>query len=130
MTGIARLQLTVLDTPEPMALARFYSQLVGLPVAESETDHDWVELDGGGGPSLAFQLAPARRAPAWPEEGALQSHLDLEVDDLDAGEAAVLEAGATKHEHQPGEIVPGLPRPRGQPVLPRPERAVDRSGTS
>ena len=29
-------------------------------------------------------------------------HLDADVDDLDAGEAAVLELGATKHEHQPG----------------------------
>jgi predicted enzyme related to lactoylglutathione lyase len=115
MTGIARLQLTVLDTPEPMALARFYSRLVGLPVAESETDHDWVELDGGGGPSLAFQLAPAKKAPAWPQEGALQSHLDLEVDDLDAGEAAVLEAGATKHEHQPGESFRVFLDPEGNP---------------
>lgn len=115
MTGIARLQLTVLDTPEPMALARFYSRVVGFPVAESETDHDWVELDGGGGPSLAFQLAPARTAPAWPREGALQFHLDLEVDDLDAGEAAVLEAGATKHEHQPGESFRVFLDPEGNP---------------
>jgi len=64
---------------------------------------------------LAFQLAPAKRAPAWPEEGALQSHLDLEVDDLDAGEAAVLEAGATKHEHQPGESFRVFLDPEGNP---------------
>jgi catechol 2,3-dioxygenase-like lactoylglutathione lyase family enzyme len=115
MSGIARLQLTVLDTPEPMALARFYSALVGLPVAESETDHDWVELDGGGGPALAFQLAPQRRAPAWPEDGALQSHLDLEVDDLDAGEAAVLDAGATRAAHQPGETFRVFLDPDGNP---------------
>ena len=29
-------------------------------------------------------------------------HLDVIVDDLDAAERAVLELGATKHEHQPG----------------------------
>jgi predicted enzyme related to lactoylglutathione lyase len=115
MSGIARLQLTVLDTPEPMALARFYSALVGLPIAEAATDHDWVELDGGGGPALAFQLAPQRTAPAWPEGGALQSHLDLEVDDLDAGEAAVLEAGATKAAHQPGETFRVFLDPDGNP---------------
>ncbi|HWN29143.1 MAG TPA: VOC family protein [Actinomycetospora sp.] len=115
MSGIARLQLTVLDTPEPMVLARFYSALVGLPIAESETDHDWVELDGGGGPALAFQLAPRRTAPAWPEDGALQSHLDLEVDDLDAGEAAVLDAGATKTAHQPGETFRVFLDPDGNP---------------
>jgi catechol 2,3-dioxygenase-like lactoylglutathione lyase family enzyme len=115
MSGIARLQLTVLDTPEPLALARFYSALVGLPIDESETDHDWVELDGGGGPALAFQLAPQRTPPAWPEDGALQSHLDLEVDDLDAGEAAVLDAGATKTAHQPGETFRVFLDPDGNP---------------
>ena len=29
-------------------------------------------------------------------------HLDVIVDDLDAGEAAVLALGAVKHEYQPG----------------------------
>jgi len=111
MSGIARLQLTVLDTPEPMALARFYSALVGLPIAESETDHDRVEVDGGGGPALAFQLAPQRTAPAVARGRRAAEPLDLEVDDLDAGEAAVLDAGATRAAHQPGETsVPGRGR--------------------
>jgi catechol 2,3-dioxygenase-like lactoylglutathione lyase family enzyme len=111
--AIARLQLTAIDSPAPLALARFYSTLTGLPVGP--TDDDWVELDAGGGPTLAFQLAPARRAPDWPAEGALQAHLDLEVDDLDAGEAAVLEAGATKAEHQPGTTFRVFLDPDGNP---------------
>ncbi|MEJ2890013.1 VOC family protein [Actinomycetospora aeridis] len=114
MSGIARLQLTAIDTPDPYALARFYSALVGLPIAEDPED-DWVELDAGGAPTLAFQLAPARRAPAWPQEGALQFHLDLEVGDLDVGEAAVLEAGATKAETQPGETFRVYLDPDGNP---------------
>ncbi|MDD7941153.1 VOC family protein [Actinomycetospora lutea] len=115
MSGIARLQLTAIDSPDPRALAQFYATLVGLPIDESATDDDWIELDGGGGPTLAFQLAPARRAPAWPEEGALQFHLDVEVDDLDAGEAAVLAAGATKTAHQPGTTFRVFLDPDGNP---------------
>ena len=113
MTGIGRLALTVIDTPEPLTLARFWSSLVGLPVGSTEPD--WVELDGGGGPSLAFQLAPGREAPAWPAEGALQAHLDVEVDDLDAGEAAAVELGATRAEHQPGTTFRVLLDPHGNP---------------
>jgi catechol 2,3-dioxygenase-like lactoylglutathione lyase family enzyme len=113
MSGIARLQLTAVDTPAPLALARFYSTVTGLPVGS--TGEDWVELDAGGAPTLAFQLAPARRPPDWPAEGALQLHLDLEVDDLDAGEAAVLEAGATKAEHQPGTTFRVFLDPDGNP---------------
>ena len=114
MPGIARLQVTAIDTPDPHALARFYATLLGLPVAEP-TDDDWVELDAGGSPTLAFQLAPARRAPAWPQEGELALHLDLEVDDLDDGEAAVLAAGATKAETQPGTTFRVYLDPDGNP---------------
>jgi catechol 2,3-dioxygenase-like lactoylglutathione lyase family enzyme len=113
MPGIARLQLTAFDTPDPRALARFWSTITGLPVGS--TEDDWVELDAGGGATLAFQLAPGKRAPAWPEEGALHAHLDLEVDDLDAGEAAVIEAGARKTEHQPGETFRVFLDPDGNP---------------
>ena len=113
MTGIARLHLTAIDTPDPAALARFYAGLLGVSVRSTESD--WVELDGGGGPTLAFQLAPGRRAPAWPDDGALQAHVDLEVDDLDAGEAAVLAAGATKPAHQPGERFRVFLDPDGNP---------------
>lgn len=115
MPGIARLQLTAIDTPHPRALAEFYSAVVGLPIDESATDHDWMELDGGGAPTLAFQLAPARRAPAWPQEGALHFHLDLEIDDLDTGEAAVLALGATKTDHQPGRTFRVFLDPDGNP---------------
>jgi catechol 2,3-dioxygenase-like lactoylglutathione lyase family enzyme len=113
MSGIARLQLTAFDSPEPLALARFYSTLTGLPI--SSTGEDWVELDGGGGPTLAFQRAPGKQPPAWPEDGALQAHLDLEVDDLDAGEAAVLAAGARRTEHQPGTTFRVFLDPDGNP---------------
>jgi len=42
-------------------------------------------------------------------------HLDVIVDDLDAAEAAVLDLGATKHEHQPGTSFQVFPGPAGHP---------------
>ena len=54
------------------------------------------------GAGIAFQRIPDYVAPTWP--GGVhpqQMHLDFEVEDLDAGEAAVLALGAVKHDVQP-----------------------------
>ena len=52
---------------------------------------------------LAFQRVDDYRAPQWPgQEVPQQMHIDVDVDDLDEAEAAVLALGATKHDHQPG----------------------------
>jgi len=48
-------------------------------------------------------------------EGAQQMHLDVIVDDLDAAEAAVLELGATRHEHQPRTSFRVFLDPAGHP---------------
>lgn len=61
-----------------------------------------MQLDAGGGARLAFQLAPDHRPPQWPDPAHPQQlHLDLEVDDLDVGERAVLALGAVKTGVQP-----------------------------
>jgi predicted enzyme related to lactoylglutathione lyase len=100
MSGIARLTLFALDTREPQQLADFYSQLTGWPI--ERVDWDWIRLRSDSGATLAFQLAPDHEPPVWPSaERPQQAHLDLEVDDLDAGEAAVLAIGARKTEVQP-----------------------------
>ena len=97
-----RLQLTVIDSPDPPRSAAFYSALLELPV--SETEDAWVQLAGeaDGVPTLAFQLAPGLEPPGWPDGEPQRVHLDLEVDDLDEGERRVLDAGARKAERQPG----------------------------
>ncbi len=46
---------------------------------------------------------------------AQQVHLDVMVDDLDAAEHAVLDLGAIKHEHQPGETFRVFLDPAGHP---------------
>jgi predicted enzyme related to lactoylglutathione lyase len=103
MPPIARLDLTALDCPDPVALAGFYSALTGWAVAPVEEDEpEWVELVSDGGPTLAFQRVPDHRPPAWPGvDPPQQLHLDFDVPDLDAGEEAVVALGARKTEAQP-----------------------------
>jgi catechol 2,3-dioxygenase-like lactoylglutathione lyase family enzyme len=109
---------TTLDAPDPPALARFYQRLLGWE--PTEEDPAWVQLrpPGGGRPSLSFQLEPLYRPPTWPtREGAQQmmSHLDIEVDDLDAAVAFAVAGGATVAEFQPQQDVRVLFDPAGHP---------------
>ncbi len=117
---VARLDSFALDCPDPDALAAFYSAVLGLEVERS--DGEWVQLVAGGGTPLAFQRVDDFRPPQWPgSEHPQQAHLDLEVDDLDAGEAAVVALGARRHEVQPGESFRVFLDPAGHPfclVLP------------
>ncbi len=110
---------TVLDTPDPRGLARFYQRLLGWPLRD-DTDQ-WATLrpaDGGAG--LSFQLERDHVPPVWPAEpGAqqMQQHLDLLVDDLDAACALAEEAGAEQvggHEDD-DEIVRVYRDPAGHP---------------
>ena len=90
---IGTLSTVILDCPDPLALARFYSELTGLPI--TSTDADWVDV-GDGEPRLAFQLAPDHQPPQWPDPGRPQQfHLDVRVADVEVAEKAVLALGAT-----------------------------------
>ncbi|MFB9542345.1 VOC family protein [Micromonospora sagamiensis] len=100
---IGQLRSVVIDCPDPRALAAFYGELLGLSIAEEETDDDWVVLGGPPGqhPRIAFQMAPDLRPPNWPDpERPQQFHLDVQVDDVDAAEQRVLALGARR---LPGE---------------------------
>ncbi|NRQ31075.1 VOC family protein [Nonomuraea sp. NN258] len=103
MDGIAKFRTTVVDCPNPLELAEFYSKLVGWPITSVEDD--WVVVTQDGPPArLAFQLAEDYQPPDWPKpDRPQQLHIDVTVDDLDRAELQVLEIGATKHEHQPSE---------------------------
>lgn len=98
--AIARFLSTVLDCPDPGALARFYAALLDW---KSDVSGDWADVRGDDGQCISFQQVEAYTPPRWPgQEVPQQMHLDVVVDDLDAAEAAVLDLGASKHEHQPG----------------------------
>ncbi|GLZ80361.1 glyoxalase [Actinorhabdospora filicis] len=100
----------VIDCPDPAALARFYSGLLSGPTTGGiageivREEDDWVTVDLGGGPRLAFQLAPGHVPPAWPDPSRPQQfHLDLEVDDIDEARALAETLGARFVEEHVGE---------------------------
>ena len=99
---IGTLSTIVLDCPEPLALARFYSELLGLPITNS--DDDWVDV-GEGQPRLAFQLASDHQPPQWPDPARPQQfHLDVRVEDVEVAEKAVLALGATRLPGEGGDF--------------------------
>ena len=98
---IATFSLVALDCPDPWALAEFYQRIVGGEINPQTADESWVRLDVEGSSDLGFQLDPDYRPPQWPDGLPQQAHLDFDVTDLDAGEAAVLAAGAIKTDEQP-----------------------------
>jgi catechol 2,3-dioxygenase-like lactoylglutathione lyase family enzyme len=94
---IGSLELLVIDCPDPRALARFYSQVLGLEIVGY--DEDWAEIVEASGqrPIIAFQRVDDFTPPQWPGQSVPQQmHLDVKVDDFDVAEAAVLELGARK----------------------------------
>jgi predicted enzyme related to lactoylglutathione lyase len=111
--AIARFPSIVIDCPDPSALARFYGAMLDWKVEDSA---DWAEIRADYGQCISFQQVAAYKPPEWPsQEIPQQMHLDVIVDDLDAAEAAVLDLGATKHEHQPGTSFRVFLDPAGHP---------------
>jgi predicted enzyme related to lactoylglutathione lyase len=111
--AIAQFPSIVLDCPDPAALAAFYGTMLGWEV---EVRSDWAEIRADYGDCISFQQVPGYTPPRWPgQEVPQQMHIDVNVEDLDAGEAAVLALGATKHDHQPGTTFRVFLDPAGHP---------------
>jgi catechol 2,3-dioxygenase-like lactoylglutathione lyase family enzyme len=115
----ARLTAAVLGTPDPRGLARFYQRLLGWPIRDDEPD--WATLrPADGSTGLSFQLEEDHEPPVWPPQPGtqqMQTHLDLEVDDLDAACALAEEAGARRlggYDHE-AELVRVFADPAGHP---------------
>ncbi len=107
------LDLVILDCPDALELAHFYSRLLDWPV-EDGADEGFATLQPPGGgvtpenpdgrATLAFQRIEDWVAPTWPGgEHPQQFHLDFSVGDIDAAEPQVLALGARLHAHQPSE---------------------------
>lgn len=98
-----RLTDVILDCPDALALADFYSALTGLPVKPGSTE-SWAGIRVGD-LELAFTPVADHRAPRWPDaEHPKQLHLDFEVDDLDVEGSRVLGLGASAlHDHVDAE---------------------------
>ncbi len=121
---IGRLHHVVLDCPDPAALARFYSELLGQPVTYQSDD--WVVVAANDETSgLAFQLAPGQRRPTWPDPAVPQQlHLDIMVEDPAEAGPLVLALGAQKLDGDDVYADPAghpfclIRRPRWAPPIP------------
>jgi catechol 2,3-dioxygenase-like lactoylglutathione lyase family enzyme len=113
---IGRLEKTVLDCPDPRALAAFYGEILGMRVNE-DTDGEWVVIGREPGMrELAFQKADPYVPPRWPDAGhPQQEHLDIRVDDVEAAERAVLALGAALLEGEKGTGFRVFADPAGHP---------------
>lgn len=119
MTPTFSLTATVLGTPDPRGLARFYQRMLDWPLRD-DTD-EWATLrPADGSTGLSFQLETGHVPPVWPPEPGtqqMQQHLDIFVDDLAAASAVAEEAGAVQiggHEDD-DEIVRVFRDPAGHP---------------
>jgi catechol 2,3-dioxygenase-like lactoylglutathione lyase family enzyme len=91
-----RLHHVIVDCPDPLGLARFYSALLGQPITY-ESDDFVVVSDDDTTSGLAFQLAPDHRPPTWPDPAIPQQiHLDVMVEDVADATPHVLGLGAVQ----------------------------------
>lgn len=112
-----RISATVLGAPDARGLAAFYEQLLGWTRVADEPG--WVMLrPPSGGTGLSFQSEPDFVPPVWPSVPGTQhmlSHLDIAVEDLEAGVAWARQAGARLADYQPQEHVRVMLDPVGHP---------------
>lgn len=108
---------TVIGTPDPRGLARFYSEILGWRIHSD--DEDWATIAPDRGHIyLGFQIEAEHARPSWPAEPGqqqMQMHLDIEVSDLDSATAAAVRLGGIVAEHQPQDAVRVLIDPAGHP---------------
>ena len=109
-----------ISTPDPRALAEFYSRLTGWPILMDEPG--WVVIGRSSrpedDPGIAFHIEDNYVRPVWPTRPGEQlsmMHLDVGAVDLAAVEAYAVECGATFAEHQPGDGVRVYLDPDGHP---------------
>jgi hypothetical protein len=92
-----RLARVVFDCFSPRTLAGFYGDLLGMRNREQDMPERVVIAGDGAGPMLAFQHAPALKAPRWPDPlYPQQIHLDLDVEDGKAAQELAERLGAIR----------------------------------
>jgi len=109
------LTATVLDTPDPRGLARFYAALLDWPIGTD--DAEWATLRPGG-PGLSFQLEEQHVPPVWPAgpgDPRMQAHPDVGVEDLATAVEFAVSLGAREAGFQPQDDVRVLLDPAGHP---------------
>lgn len=112
-----RISATVLNSPDPHALAAFYQKLLGWTRVADEPD--WVKIEPPeGGTGLSFQPESIYIRPTWPAaagEQQMMMHLDIASVDVDGDVARAQELGAVLADHQPEPGVRVMLDPDGHP---------------
>ncbi len=84
----------IIDCPDPMKLAAFYSEVTGRTLMDGSSD-DFAGITFGE-VDLAFQRVADYRPPRWPDdEHPKQYHLDFEVNEIEPEQRRVVKLGAT-----------------------------------
>ena len=87
-----------LEAPDPAALARFYSDLIGWPVVYEEPGTTVLATSREAAVNVVFQQATDYQPPVWPPEDGQQRpmmHFDFQVGDLDEAVDEAVALGAT-----------------------------------
>jgi predicted enzyme related to lactoylglutathione lyase len=106
-----------IEAPDPGALARFYSQLLGWPIGHEEPGTAILAAPQGS-TYIVFQQADGYQAPVWPPVDGEQRpmmHFDFQVGDLDSAVAEAVALGASVATDQPQQNVRVLLDPAGHP---------------
>ena len=110
---------TILGTPDPSRLGRFYQGLLGGELDERDPSFVTLLVRPADTTNLAFQLEPDHTPPAWPTPAAGEQQMQLH---LDVGVASVAEAvadaealGARLADIQPQDDVRVMLDPAGHP---------------
>jgi len=101
---MSRLSGITIDCVDPVVLAEFWSALLDRPCSDEHAGPDWATVGSrlDAAPRLTFQRVPE------PKRGKVRLHLDIQVDDVDAGRAQIeaLAGQWTGERHDyPGEGV-------------------------
>ena len=109
---------TVLGTPDPAGLARFYADLLGGEVNALDADFATLKVDDSTH-YLAFQLETGHRPPVWPDpapgEQQMQVHLDVGVASVAEAVEDAIALGARLADFQPQGDVRVMLDPAGHP---------------
>jgi catechol 2,3-dioxygenase-like lactoylglutathione lyase family enzyme len=108
---------TVLSTPDPPGLARFYSELLGWEIGSEEPTWATIRIPGTTN-YLGFHSDEVYEPPVWPSERGRpgqQLHLDVGVADVAAAVEDALALGARLAAYQPQDDVRVMLDPAGHP---------------
>jgi catechol 2,3-dioxygenase-like lactoylglutathione lyase family enzyme len=108
-----------IDTPDPLALARFYGELLDWEVTGADGDGTSAGINSGEGVAyIGFEQVDDYEPPVWPGQPGKQRmmvHLSFEVGDLDEAVRHAVELGARLAEYQPLERTRTVFDPDGHP---------------